>query len=451
MTQREKYIKWTPNPDKSGGWYADMIENAGRRIHQVRPDNYSSISDNFFDYVTYDEYVSIYKEITKEDDEIISKILKGRQPNKLPEFKTIADDIKTKMKEERGTNPASVPNLGTVMRSYLRFLYFSENPEEISEPNTTNTPTNVIYYGVPGSGKSFIINEEVKDFEVKDPNSVERVVFHPDYSYSDFVGQILPKIDDSGVVKYEFTPGPFTRIVAHAIANPGIIHYLIIEEINRGNAAAIFGDIFQLLDRDKNTKYSITNKDIADEIRNIDPDSDYLNGDKLVGLPKNLQLRATMNTSDQNVFTLDNAFQRRWHMKLVENKIQDNHEFKDVEIRGVKWEQFHSGINSIIANQLKELGSAEDKLIGPYFVSEREISDERLFAEKVFKYLWNDVFSFDKKDIFRDNLDTLEQVINEFMNSGFGGVFTAQILKELEKDSAIAETNSTNDEENSEQ
>ena len=144
---------------------------------------------------------------------------------------------------------------------------------------------------------------------------MERVVFHPDYMNTDFVGQILPTVKGEGDEKeitYDFTPGPFTRVLKKAINDPGKHYYLVIEEINRGNAPAIFGEIFQLLDResDGTSSYKITNYNIASEV--------FGNKETPVFIPSNLSILATMNTADQNVFTLDTAFQRRWDMKMIE-------------------------------------------------------------------------------------------------------------------------------------
>ena len=173
--------------------------------------------------------------------------------------------------------------------------------------------TNILLYGVPGSGKSWTIEHEY----CKEGTKVERLVFHPDYTNADFVGQILPVVDPvDKMVTYEFTPGPFTNILREAYKNPQQSYVLIIEEINRGNAPAIFGDIFQLLDRcveEKNidgitypagtSEYGITNENIAKNV--------YGRVNQKVRIPSNLSILGTMNTSDQNVFTLDTAFQRR--------------------------------------------------------------------------------------------------------------------------------------------
>lgn len=171
---------------------------------------------------------------------------------------------------------------------------------------------NVILYGVPGSGKSYKIKMEY----CKDPHYMERIVFHPDYTYSDFIGQILPKVENEKV-RYEFIPGPFTKIMAKAWNDPAHKYYLVIEELNRGNAPAIFGDIFQLLDRNPDGwgTYSIYNADMSHVIF---PQEEEIS----IKIPSNLSIIATMNTSDQNVFTLDNAFQRRWKMRLIHNSFK---------------------------------------------------------------------------------------------------------------------------------
>lgn len=279
---------------------------------------------------------------------------------------------------------------------------------------------NVLYYGVPGSGKSYAIDKECKETDM-----VERVVFHPDYTYSDFVGQILPRINDDGKLEYVFTPGPFTKIMEKAIKDPKHKYYLIIEEINRGNAPAIFGEIFQLLDRideeDKNadrnlkiggSKYFITNYDIAKEI--------YKDIEYRITIPSNMYLRATMNTSDQNVFTLDTAFQRRWLMKQVENNIMGaGHATTKIEGSNITWGAFATYVNELVLISSNDMASSEDKRLGAYFVKSRELS-VNVFPEKVLKYLWDDAFKLDKEVIFDDKYKSLEQLIIDFTSTSNG-------------------------------
>lgn len=274
---------------------------------------------------------------------------------------------------------------------------------------------NVILYGVPGAGKSFKISHDYSS----DSSCMERVVFHPDYTYSDFVGQILPKVEGDKV-SYVFTPGPFTKIMKKAWKEYDKMFYLVIEEINRGNAPAIFGDIFQLLDRDENGwgQYHIYNADMSHEIF---PDSKK---DMPIQIPSNLSILATMNTSDQNVFTLDNAFQRRWKMRLIHNDFNANGQVKhDSHIRHlikdstVTWGSFAKLINSQIAKNSREMIGAEDKRLGVFFASDSELDSREDFAEKVIKYLWDDAFKMDRSSIFLDSFFTFEELIDAYISA----------------------------------
>ncbi len=320
----------------------------------------------------------------------------------------------------------------------------NEDVGEVKKQNNTNsiTPSQIIYYGVPGCGKSNKIREQLKN--VPEKNKV-RVVFHPEYTNAEFIGQILPKVN--GHVTYEFTPGPFTQIIKRAYLNPNEQFYLVIEEINRGNAAAIFGDTFQLLDRLKTgetdslgndpanaaantftegwSQYFVQNDDVNAYIRGTENSIQIGNirfdSNTAIRLPPNLSILATMNTSDQNVFTLDNAFQRRFDMELVRNEFdltkpavnaQYNAEIDDT---GIKWGQFWGWINAKITAILKGLSSTEDKRLGVWFVSNvGGIIDDKVFAEKVLKFLWDDVFKFKRPQVFAEGIDTLEKLINSF-------------------------------------
>lgn len=267
---------------------------------------------------------------------------------------------------------------------------------------------NILLYGVPGSGKSFYI----KNHFPAPAECIERVVFHPEYTYSDFVGQILPKIDPSSQkLKYEFTPGPFTKILKEAVNDKQQDYYLIIEEINRGNAPAIFGEIFQLLDRDDSgiSEYGISNFDIATEV--------YGNKNTKIRIPGNLWILATMNTSDQNVFTLDTAFQRRWVMKLIENKISEaKHAKKEIEGTGISWGVFAETINEAVVTDNSGITSAEDKRLGAYFARESELKIER-FPEKVLKYLWDDAFKMNRTAVFSEKMTSLDLIIETYVQA----------------------------------
>ena len=301
----------------------------------------------------------------------------------------------------------------------------SDNPPDVV---FCRNDDQIIYYGVPGSGKSYRI-DEITSIPSVLPNQKKRVVFHPDYSNADFVGQIMPQ-KEGGVISYDFKEGPFTSILKEACSpeNSGVPFYLIIEEINRGNAAAIFGDIFQLLDRNEDgwSRYDITNEDICKEVYGDDKAKEK---DYKFRLPPNLSILATMNTSDQNVFTLDNAFQRRWTMVHVKNEFKDNEEGKtqrDAVIEGTEltWGQFlfgsdeKKGINAIISDSANSNGmsSLEDKRLGCWFVINKDgkIAKED-FSNKVLKYLWDDAFHLDKT-VFAEGIASFDELVNSFEN-----------------------------------
>ncbi len=289
--------------------------------------------------------------------------------------------------------------------------------EEVSEASNALTGgCNILLYGVPGCGKSYTVKTEYCNNDAY----MERVVFHPDYTYSDFAGQILPKINaGTKQIEYSFSQGPFTRILDKAYSDKSHMYYLVIEEINRGNAPAIFGDIFQLLDRDTDGRsvYGITNYDIAEAV--------FGNRETKIKIPSNLTLLATMNTSDQSVFTLDTAFKRRWNMRMIKNEIS-KHAISKIEIleSGVTWGQFVDAVNEKILSENSGMLSNEDKRLGAYFINEEDLQyiDGKYnpaFAEKVIMYLWNDVFKYNREIIFGDDYNSLEKVIDAFKTQKF--------------------------------
>lgn len=272
---------------------------------------------------------------------------------------------------------------------------------------------NILLYGVPGVGKSHAIHQKYCNDETR----MERVVFHPDYTYSDFVGQILPRVENEQL-KYIFTPGPFTKMLSKAWNDPGREYYLIIEEINRGNAPAIFGEIFQLLDRKSadnpdydafeigESEYGITNYDVATVV--------YGDSEHEVRIPSNMWVLATMNTADQNVFTLDTAFQRRWNMHHIKNDVMAaKHAQQKIEGTEIGWGVFATVINDMVVDVNVDIASSEDKRLGAYFVKASELASAK-FPEKVLKYLWDDAFKMDKDAVFDDKYHSLEAVIETY-------------------------------------
>lgn len=299
--------------------------------------------------------------------------------------------------------------------------------------NISRKPQNLLLYGVAGVGKSYNINKITGE----DETYIERIVFHPDYLNTDFIGQILPKVNSDGKIDYQFKAGPFTKILKKAIGDPDNHYYLVIEEINRGNAPAIFGEVFQLLDRrdEGSSTYRISHDLIAEEV--------FGDPDKPIFIPSNLTILATMNTADQNVFTLDTAFQRRWTMRMIENNIE-NCNYKNAPIldTGVSWRVFNTVINEHILEVNKDTLSSEDKRLGAFFVRADELKlPDNLengipFAEKVVKYLWDDVFKFNKSALFQDHLNSLDKVLYLLKNNhGFGrfDIFNDEIKARLQQ------------------
>ena len=322
-----------------------------------------------------------------------------------------SEEYITYKSERKEKNPNSGLACDQGMSNYLKFLEYLAAKEE-NVPRIKGAE-NVLLYGVPGVGKSHEIQTKYCD----DPERMERVVFHPDYTYSDFVGQILPKVENDKL-KYEFTAGPFTTLLAKAWNNPGKEYYLVIEEINRGNAPAIFGEIFQLLDRKTEdshrydpseygeSEYSITNSDIATAV--------FGDPEEKIRIPSNMWILATMNTADQNVFTLDTAFQRRWKLHHMKNDVMSaGHSKAKIEGSEIEWGTFASVINEMVTDYSLEMMSSEDKRLGAYFVKKNELSEEE-FPEKVLKYLWDDAFKMKKDAVFDDKFKSLETIIETY-------------------------------------
>ena len=308
----------------------------------------------------------------------------------------------------------SLPNI----QNFIPFKRYDFNQSPI------NDAKNLIVYGTPGCGKSYYVeNTLLKDY---DKECYIRTTFYQDYSNTDFVGQIVPVVKEDKTVTYEFNPGPFTIALNKAIQNPNKHVALVIEELNRGNAPSIFGDIFQLLDRINGvSQYQITNVNIQKYLEEQNPNYKF----EYIKLPGNFNIFATMNTSDQNVFTLDTAFKRRWEFIKIKNVFTSDHQFKNKFLPGleINWEEFCNAINNAILNDDSFINS-EDKQLGVYFISEDGLrinkedfsteEDRRKFAFKVFEYLWDDVAKFNRENWFKNDIKSLDQLIDIYVEKG---------------------------------
>lgn len=287
---------------------------------------------------------------------------------------------------------------------------------------------NEIIYGAPGTGKSKMLD----DTYVHNTRS-SRVVFHPEYTFFDFVGTYKPvpvyKTTDTELhtlggdclaagepyIDYRYIPGPFINTLVNAWLDPNHMHSLIIEEINRANTAAVFGEIFQLLDRDVNgtSEYGIDpSYDLKQYLLSIPDMKAYIaNG---LRIPSNMNIVATMNSADQGVMPMDSAFKRRWSFRYVRIAIEGAvHEYAPLRYANqeVSWGNLVRAIN----HKLISLGFEEDRLIGPYFIKPEEIGNKRA-TDKLLLYLWDDVLRHNRSSFFNSNIGTFADLSDKFIS-----------------------------------
>lgn len=332
------------------------------------------------------------------------------------------------------------------VKKYIQYLIDSEGNYMKPIYNTdidADYERNRIVFGAPGTGKSFGLKNDCHKLMMDTVGTYERVTFHPDYSYSRFVGTYKPVMDmDEKSIRYDFVPGPFMRVYVDALKSGRTEapqpHLLLIEEINRAKVAAVFGDVFQLLDRDDDgvSEYEIQ---ASEDVRRYlasklggSPDN-Y----RKIRIPNNMFIWATMNSADQGVFPMDTAFKRRWNFEYL--GINENEE-KIAAIGNIKlartdevinWNTLRKAINAKMSSD--EFRINEDKLIGPFFLSKKIImSDEsgmivnqdrfvKAFKSKVIMYLYEDAVK-QKKHNFFDGCDSSKysSVCDAFDEKGIG-------------------------------
>ncbi|WP_271251713.1 AAA family ATPase [Pseudanabaena sp. Chao 1811] len=323
-------------------------------------------------------------------------------------------------------------------------------------------PIQKILFGSPGTGKSYQVREIAHellipfDEDTKTLKNTIKTVFHPEYTYADFMGKLLP-LTQNGSIIYKFYPGHFLRILGMAykalIDGSDENFLLVIDELNRGNAAAIFGTVFQLLDRESDG-WSSYEVDISDmelfgllEVMGLKPiiqqnGSIYINDDALrtydkyfenkasqlhehnfdgsracnllrqgrINIPSNLSIIATINTSDESIYYLDSAFKRRWDWQYVSlysstkdfGKIAfiSNNPEKDSDSTKPLWENYILGINIFIKSNYQSIRRIEDKQIGLWFIKPvNNTVNLQQVKDKLMFYLWDSVFARDKKPL----------------------------------------------------
>lgn len=385
----------------------------------------------------------------------VSKMSGGKMMVEVPEFvEKISKEQKSIIKFPKNRLLTGAPGTGKSFR-------FSEDSEEYVEETKktslySSDEVNNLLSGFTPTLRTIVqpVLDNAKLFA-----EIRRITFYPDYSYGNFVGCYKPITDSNDEVKYEFVEGPFIEMLVKAIMNPYENYCLIIEEINRAKAASVFGDIFQLLDRDASGKseYSIkTPVELREKLTSLLDDGKFY-GDKWddfkkkyvenMYIPHNLYIWATMNMADQGVFPMDSAFKRRWEFEFMpidgDNKLSKRYLSYVVNMPVrlgqtgdyyIQWNNLRKEINGI----LQGCGLEEDRLIGPYFMKptytmELEkvgtveievypIITKEALVNKLFSYLKQDILRFISADrIFKNNNEltgTMSAIRNSVLIEG---------------------------------
>ena len=421
-----------------------------------------------------------------------------------------------------------------------QFILRNDKLNAIATSDIPSTPRQRIFFGAPGTGKSYSLNEEAKSLVSNKSNHIERVTFHPDYTYANFVGSYKPIMKQSDIacldddskkvlsvlnnrtittqekydalyesfkstdgltrlpiilglyfddsfetkkedgtkasnnnsvernhgrairkyvqllseesykekIAYEYVPGPFIRLLVKALQNPEAPYVLIVEEINRANVAAVFGDVFQLLDRnnDGESEYSITTTaDMRAYLqRELGKDKDVTT----IKIPSNLFIWATMNSADQGVYPMDTAFKRRWTFSYYGLDDEENN-LSAAAIKPrfelgksnklISWNSLRKAINDELSTDTYNIN--EDKLMGPFFLKEEALKDNTSFNEafknKVLMYLFDDVVKQKRRSFFNcENSNRSSSICNAFDREGIkifpDGVVNSKWLQEDE-------------------
>ncbi len=380
-----------------------------------------------------------------------------------------------------------------------------------SPANSIMEPRNLIFFGAPGTGKSHQLNKLAKEAF---GDSVRRVTFYPDYTYSQFVGcfkpvtkyqyvpndgrsekerasaisddNACPSQNDAGehmeaYISYEFVPGPFLETYMQAVQNRDEDFLLIVEEINRANPAAVFGDVFQLLDRDSDgrSEYEVavpremrsyfetflpeytTTAHISDPAKLLSERDRLTRETARLSLPPNMYIWATMNSADQGVFPMDTAFKRRWDFRYIgiddgEDAVvtvgDEKKQLNEVVVSWGKdgahranWNTLRKAINNFLSNDVKV---NEDKLLGPFFVGPASLTEARFagaFKDKVLLYLYEDACKTKHSKVFAEDLHTYSALCTAFDQRGVGifadrfRAYYTETLDASEQDSISAE------------
>ncbi|WP_017212189.1 McrB family protein [Clostridium beijerinckii] len=332
---------------------------------------------------------------------------------------------------------------------------------------------NRILFGAPGTGKSNMLKLNAKGYKYDEStekyvpcsysfvDKFERVTFHPNYSYAQFVGTYKPcseKITKTAgastitedIISYKYVPGPFLRVLVKSYQNSKENYLLIIEEINRANVAAVFGDVFQLLDRksDGRSEYTIQSSEdlktyLASQLEKKWGTADETKRQELrakydeIHIPSNMYIWATMNSADQGVFPVDTAFKRRWSFEYIDINMGELNNDATVTFpdgRSAKWNDLRHKINDKLAD-IRTIN--EDKFLGPFFLSEKDLFPDNFdlaFKSKLLMYLFEDVVKHKRDQFFDEGVNTYSKLLKRYSEIG------ADVIKELNLNYIVSTT-----------
>ena len=286
-----------------------------------------------------------------------------------------------------------------------------------SAPNPVTPKTggkNIIFYGPPGTGKS----KKIKDIIGESPHEI--TVFHSDMQNSDFIGALKPAVVKDEKVTYKFSPGPFAKALLKAYEQPDKDVYLVIEELNRAPAMSVFGELFQLLDREVSgaSEYGVGFP--SDEFRKwLDHKTNMVHVE--IRLPSNLSIYASMNTADQGVYPLDTAFRRRWDDKYIFIDWKNSKNYPDIKlaivnaegvVKETSWKLLGSEVNEVLLDN----DHPEDRLLGQWWINKKDFpSIDNTVPNKLLNYLWNDLLRHDvptRNEIFKSGIKSFSTLID---------------------------------------
>jgi hypothetical protein len=290
---------------------------------------------------------------------------------------------------------------------------------------------NIIFYGPPGTGKSTEMKTRISD----SPKVI--TVFHPDMQNSDFIGALKPAVDGKEVT-YKFSPGPFAKALSEAYNHPDKNVYLVIEELNRAPAMAVFGELFQLLDRKDHGESEYEVDFPSDEFREwLDQETMVVN--TKIKLPSNLSIYASMNTADQGVYPLDNAFRRRWDDEYICID-WDSDDMQDIKIdifnaNGIEKETSWKLLGSAVNKVLLENNYPEDRLLGQFWINKKDVpKGANTVPNKLLNYLWNDLLRHDeptRHEIFKSSIKSFSMLIRQNTKDLKEQIFSDEFLNKL--------------------